>query len=81
MPSDWFVGGLDVQGAVALTAIGADGKVVGTRQLDTPLWSLVGANERVFGTSGGTLIVFDADLNKRARINVGTFLSQPAVVP
>jgi DNA-binding beta-propeller fold protein YncE len=74
-------GGLDVQGAVSLTEIRDDGKVASTHELNAPVWSLVGASDRVYATSGGALIVLDTTLRELARIEVGEFLAQPVVVP
>lgn len=74
-------GGLDIQGAVALTVVGDDGKVAGTLELDTPIWSIAGAGDRICATSGGTLIILDADMTELGRTDAGAFLSQPLVVP
>lgn len=74
-------GGLDVQGAVSLTEVGDDGEIASTRELDAPIWSLVGANDRLYATSGGALVVLDVTLGALARIEVGEFLAQPVVVP
>ena len=74
-------GGSDTQGAVALTVVSDDGGETGAWELETPIWSIAGAGDRIYATSGGTLILFDEDMTSLGRTDAGAFLSQPLVVP